>query len=313
MATLKPIDLSGLNDERLAPSVRAQIAESCEKNGFFQVINHGVPVELTDRLRAVGRKFFDLPKDEKLVYAGKPVIGAEGYGSRMVLNDAEPKFWREFVELHTLPLSERHYNYWPQQPAEFRETVEEYTAALLDLAHRLLAVISENLGLKPTYLKEALGEAQQNIVFQCYPPCPEAGKTLGLPAHSDVGGITILMQEGDGLQVAAASDTWELVPNYPNAFVVNLADQIEIITNGRYKSANHRAIVNSDRTRRSYVTFYHPAKDQKIFPAPELVDATAGPLYRELFYLEYLQALAAGRFGGKRLVQSFAINNPLIS
>ncbi|KAJ7537030.1 hypothetical protein O6H91_12G093400 [Diphasiastrum complanatum] len=81
------------------------------------------------------------------------------------------------------------------------------------------------------------------------------------------------MQEGDGLQVAAPNDTWELVPNYPNAFVVNLADQKEMITNGRYKSANHRAIVNSNRTRRSYVTFYHPAKDQKIFPAPELVDA----------------------------------------
>ncbi|KAJ7537034.1 hypothetical protein O6H91_12G093800 [Diphasiastrum complanatum] len=157
MATLNPIDLSGLNDERLASSDRAQIAEACEKNGFFQVINHGVPVELNDRLQQVGRKFFDLTKDEKLAYAGKPVIGAEGYGSRMVLDDAEPKFWREFVELHTFPLSERHYNYWPQQPAEFRETVEKYTAALLELAQRLLAVISESLGLKTTYLKEALG------------------------------------------------------------------------------------------------------------------------------------------------------------
>ncbi|KAJ7295379.1 hypothetical protein O6H91_Y192900 [Diphasiastrum complanatum] len=296
MATLKPIDLSGLNDERLASSVRAQIAEACEKNGFFQVINHGVPAELTDQLREVGRTFFDLAKDQKLVYAGKPVFGAEGYGSRMVLTDAEPKFWREFLEVQTVPLSERHYNYWPQQPPGFRETVEKYTAALLDLAHRLLAVISQKLGLKPTYLKEAMGEAQQNIIFQCYPPCPEPGKTLGLPAHSDVGGITILMQEGDGLQVAAANDTWEPVPNYPNAFVVNLADQIEMITNGRYKSAKHRAIVNSDRTRRSYVTFYHPAKDQKIFPAAELVDAKEGPLYRELVYIEHLQALAAGRF-----------------
>ncbi|KAJ7537040.1 hypothetical protein O6H91_12G094200 [Diphasiastrum complanatum] len=182
-----------MNDWLLPSGLRAQIAEACEKNGFFQVINHEVPVELLDKLKEVGTKFFDPPKDEKLVYAGKPVIGAEGYGSRMVLTDAEPKFWRKFVELHTLPLSERHYNYWPQQPAEFRETVEKYTAALLDLAHRLLAVISENLGLRPTYLKEALGETQQNIVFQCYPPCPEPGKTLGLPAHSDIGGITILM------------------------------------------------------------------------------------------------------------------------
>ncbi|KAJ7537072.1 hypothetical protein O6H91_12G095900 [Diphasiastrum complanatum] len=313
MATLKPIDLSGLHDERLASSVRAQIAEACETNGFFQVINHGVPVELMDKLKEVGRKFFDLPKHEKLVYAGKPVLGAEGYGSRMVLTDSEPQFWREFVELHTLPLSERHYNYWPQQPAEFHETMEKYTAAVLDLAHRLLSVISENLGLKPTYLKEAMGETQQSTVFQCYPPCPEPGKTLGLPAHSDIGGITILMQEGDGLQVAAANDTWELVPNHPNAFVVNLADQIEIITNGRYKSANHRAIVNSDSTRRSYVTFYYPAKDQKIIPAPELVDAKVGPLYRELYYLEYLQALEAGRAKDKRLVQSFAINNPLVT
>ncbi|KAJ7557611.1 hypothetical protein O6H91_04G002300 [Diphasiastrum complanatum] len=313
MATFKPIDLSGLIDERKASSIKAQIAEACEKKSYFQVINHGVPIEIMEELREVGHKFFDLSKEEKLAVAGKPYIGAEGYGNSMILT--EPKFWREFLEVRILPLSERRYKYWPQQPAEFRETVEKYSAAVLDLTHRLLAVMSENLGLKPTYLRNAMGhtETQQNIVFQCYPPCPEPENNFGLHAHSDIGGISILMQQGEGLQVAAEDGTWELVPPYPNALVVNLADQIEIITNGRYKSAQHRAIVNRQGTRRSYVTFYHPAMDQKMFPAPQLVDAKVGPLYREFFYKEYWHALPAKRVIEKRLIHSFAINNSVSS
>ncbi|KAJ7530684.1 hypothetical protein O6H91_14G014800 [Diphasiastrum complanatum] len=316
MANFKPIDLSGLNDESKASSIRAQIAEACEKNGFFQVINHGVPVEFMEKLREVGHKFFDLSKEEKLAIAAKPEKGpAMGYSIRMVLTDSEPQHWRESVLIQTLPLSKREYPLWPQQPADFRETVEKYTAAVLDLTHRLLAVISENLGLKPTYLREAMGdpEIQQQIAFQCYPPCPDPGKTFGLHAHSDIAGISILMQESEGLQVVDENDTWELVPPYPNAFVVNLADQIEIITNGRYKSAQHRVIVNNQSTRRSYVTFYFPGMDHKIFPAPQLVDPKVGPAYKEFFYKEYLQALTTARVLGKRLIQSFAINNSVIN
>ncbi|KAJ7557597.1 hypothetical protein O6H91_04G000700 [Diphasiastrum complanatum] len=317
MSTFKPIDLSGLNDDLEASnSIRAQIAEACDKNGFFQVINHGVPVEDTEKLREVSHKFFDLSEEEKLACPRKPEVGRLGYGRHMTCTDSEFQHWREVVEIQTLPLSGREYEYWPQQPADLGEAVEKYTAAVLDLAHRLLAVISENLGLKPAYLRDALGypNIQQTITFQFYPPCPEPEKTLGMQPHSDIGGITIVMQEAEGLQVFdELNDTWELVPHYPNAFVVNIADQTEIITNGRYKSSNHRVIANSERTRRSYVTHYHPGLDHKVFPAPELVDAKVGPRYREFLYKEYLQAMRVGRVLEKRLLQSFAINNSVIS
>lgn len=41
------------------------ISKACEEYGFFQIINHGVPQELCDRMMATITDFFELPPDEK--------------------------------------------------------------------------------------------------------------------------------------------------------------------------------------------------------------------------------------------------------
>jgi isopenicillin N synthase-like dioxygenase len=96
------------------------------------------------------------------------------------------------------------------------------------LAQRLLSLISESLGLKPTYIQEVIGEPYQNISLNFYPPCPQPDLTLGLQSHSDLGAITLLLQdEVGGLQVRVDGD-WIPVQPIPCALVVNLADQIEV-------------------------------------------------------------------------------------
>ena len=42
-----------------------RLNEACARWGFFQVVNHGVDVELLDRIQAISLKFFDLPLDTK--------------------------------------------------------------------------------------------------------------------------------------------------------------------------------------------------------------------------------------------------------
>lgn len=43
----------------------AEVEEACSVVGFFQVINHGVPTELLNRVQSAAKEFFALPVEEK--------------------------------------------------------------------------------------------------------------------------------------------------------------------------------------------------------------------------------------------------------
>jgi isopenicillin N synthase-like dioxygenase len=89
--------------------------------GVMQVVNHGVPLELLDRVREIGALFFAKPLEEKLVYACKdPGTAPEGYGSRMLVKDEQVLDWRDYIDHHTLPLSRRNPSKWPSDPPHYR-------------------------------------------------------------------------------------------------------------------------------------------------------------------------------------------------
>ena len=62
-----------------------------------------------------------------------------------------------------------------------------------------------------------------------YPPCPDPELTLGLAVHTDLNALTVLQQSAGvtGLQVIK-DGKWLPVDPVPNAFVINLADQIQV-------------------------------------------------------------------------------------
>ncbi|XP_020276662.1 codeine O-demethylase-like isoform X2 [Asparagus officinalis] len=43
----------------------AEIKAACSEVGFLQVINHGVPIELLERVQSAAKEFFALPTEEK--------------------------------------------------------------------------------------------------------------------------------------------------------------------------------------------------------------------------------------------------------
>ncbi|CAI0396550.1 unnamed protein product [Linum tenue] len=56
----------------------------------------------------------------------------------------------------------------------------------------------------------------------------------------------------------------------PCAFIVNVGDIIEIMSNGVYKSIEHRALVNHKKERLSIAAFHDPNVDAMIEPLPNL-------------------------------------------
>ncbi|XVE50177.1 hypothetical protein DITRI_Ditri01bG0141000 [Diplodiscus trichospermus] len=293
-------------------SVIAAIQEACKEWGAFHVINHGVPTKLMDDLRRVYLSFFnDFPMEDKLKYACQPNSAAsQGYGSRMLVSSENDTVldWRDYFDHHTLPLSRRNPSFWPHFPPEYRALVADYSDEMKILAQRLLGIISESLGLRASCIEDAVGEFYQNITASFYPPCPQPELTLGLQSHSDMGAITLLIQDDvGGLQVLKDGE-WLTVHPLPNAILVLLADQTEIITNGKYRSCVHRAVTNSSKARLSVATFHDPAKTVRISPASDLVSQSSPPCYSSVIYGNYVSSWYSKGPEGKRNLDALLLD-----
>jgi isopenicillin N synthase-like dioxygenase len=93
----------------------------------------------------------------------------------------------------------------------------------------LLCIISENLSLPPSYIQEAVGEVFQNITISYYSPCPQPDLALGLQSHSDMGAITLLIQDDVGGLEVLKDGMWIPVPALRDGILVILADQTEVM------------------------------------------------------------------------------------
>lgn len=162
-----------------------------------------------------------------------------------------------------------------------RETMREYRSELKKLAEKIMEVMDENLGLPKGYIKKAFngGEEEEKdkkaffgTKVSHYPPCPNPDLVNGLRAHTDAGGVILLFQDDQvgGLQMLKDGH-WIDVQPLKNAIVVNTGDQIEALSNGRYKSCWHRVLAKTEGNRRSIASFYNPSLEATIFPAPPLV------------------------------------------
>ena len=114
-----------------------------------------------------------------------------------------------------------------------REITDEYGRELVRLCGMLMKVMSISLGLDVGFLQKAFGGDEVGACMRVnyYPKCPQPDLTLGLSAHSDPGCLTVLLADDrvKGLQVRKG-DTWVTVQPVPNAFIVNIGDQIQVVS-----------------------------------------------------------------------------------
>jgi isopenicillin N synthase-like dioxygenase len=299
------IDLGGLSgppDERLL----RRVSDACCQWGFFQVVNHGVEHDLIDRARENWRHFFYQPMEIKQLYANLPLT-YEGYGSRLGVEKGAVLDWSDYYYLHHLPCSLMDPNKWPAHPSSLRGVIDEYNRELVKLGGAVLKILSINLGLGENFLQNAFGGEDIGACLRVnfYPKCPQPDMTLGLSSHSDPGGMTILLPDDrvNGLQVRK-NDIWITVKPAPYAFIVNIGDQIQVLSNAIYKSVEHRVIVNSNKERLSLAFFYNPKSDLLIEPAKELVTPEKPALYPAMTFNEYRLFIRLNGPKGKSQVES---------
>ncbi|KAG6432369.1 hypothetical protein SASPL_103945 [Salvia splendens] len=264
-----------------------QIGDACREYGFFQVINHGVPKELADSMVKVAHEFFSLSVEEKMkLYSDDPTKTMRLSTSFNVRKETIHN-WRDYLRLHCYPL-EKYAPEWPSNPSSFRDIVSAYCIEVRALGFRLQEAISESLGLQKDNLKDVLGEQGQHMAINYYPACPEPDLTYGLPAHTDPNALTILLQDLQvaGLQVLK-DGKWLAIKPQPDAFVINLGDQIQAFSNGKYRSVWHRAVVNANRARLSVASFLCPCDSANISAPKELTTGDDQAVYTDFTYAEY--------------------------
>ncbi|KAF3321900.1 flavonol synthase/flavanone 3-hydroxylase-like isoform X2 [Carex littledalei] len=303
------VDLRGLMDDVAGCRATIQaISAACREWGFFQVVNHGVSVELMERMRETWRSFFQLPIKVKQAYANLPKT-YEGYGSRLGVEKGAILDWGDYYFLNLMPASARSRQmHWPAQPCSLREITNEYEREVAKLCQTLMKVLSISLGLDVDYLQNAFGGgggAGECLRVNYYPKCPQPDLALGLSPHSDPGGLTVLLADHrvGGLQVRKG-DAWVTVQPLPAALVINIGDQIQVLSNCMFKSVEHRVLTNPTNERISMAFFYNPRSDLPLAPAQELVTPERPSLYRPMTFDEYRMYIRKKGPRGKTQVES---------
>ncbi|KAL5866150.1 hypothetical protein ACOSQ3_003664 [Xanthoceras sorbifolium] len=280
--TLPIIEISSLQDPTLRFHTVNEIRRACKEIGFFQVINHGIPLSIMKEALATATEFFNLPIKEKLLLESDNVYDPVRYGTSLNHTTDKVHFWRDFIKHYSHPIS-KWIHLWPLNPPDYKEKMGNYAKAVQVLQKQLLEAVLESLGLNLNYLDKEIEEGMQVMAVNCYPACPEPDLTLGMPPHSDYGSITILLQ------------------NY-------LGDQLEVLSNGNYRSVVHRVTVSKEKKRLSIVSLHSLALNKKIGPASKLVDDLNPVSYKEFSFNEFLDFISSNDITKGRFINTLKRN-----
>ncbi|PKI43457.1 hypothetical protein CRG98_036214 [Punica granatum] len=161
------------------------------------------------------------------------------------------------------------------------------------------------MGLDKDAMLKLHGDLLQALRVNYYPTCQKPDEVVGVSPHSDTSIITILLQsdETEGLQIQH-DGMWIPVKPIPDALVVNVGDVLEIWTNGKYKSIEHRVVTNEKKPRISLASFIAPLDDMEIEPLDHMVDQERPcKMYKKVKYGEYLRHSMNRKMEGKAHTQ----------
>ncbi|URE11552.1 gibberellin 2-beta-dioxygenase [Musa troglodytarum] len=292
------------------PGSAEALVGACEEVGFFKVVNHGVPVELAERLEAEAIKFFALPQLDK-EKSGPP--NPFGYGNKTIGLNGDVG-WVEYLlfAITSAPLSYTSMSFLEEPSARsFRSALKEYLQAVRNLASDLLRLMAEGLKIEPidAFSRLVMGEQSDGIFrLNHYPKCPILEKLncslTGFGEHTDPQIISVLRSNSStGLQISLKDGTWVAVPPDQESFFINVGDALQVLTNGRFRSVRHRVLANGLKSRVSMIYFFGPPPAERIAPLPQLMGEGEQSKYREFTWGEYKKASYKSRLSDDRLGQ----------
>jgi len=246
------VDISSLTstEKREQQSVADQLGRAASEVGFLYVRGHGINEALFDGVLDAAKRFFAQPVERKMaVYIGRSK-NHRGYvpeGEEVFASGSKDK--KEAYDLSLdLPPTDSDYlagnpllgpNQWPDVPG-FRDAAVAYYDAVFHLGHSLIRGFARALGEAPDFFDRYISKPPSQLRLIHYPFDAEAEDRMGIGAHTDYECFTLLRSTSPGLEVLNGGGEWIDAPPIPGAFLINIGDMFEILTNGRFVATSHR-------------------------------------------------------------------------
>ncbi|KAE8708989.1 hypothetical protein F3Y22_tig00110332pilonHSYRG00679 [Hibiscus syriacus] len=301
------IDLSNIRDKNRRKEIVNEVRVASEEWGFFQVINHEIPLSVLDEM-IEGIRFFNEQDSElkKEMYSRDSAKKVK-FNSNFDLFTSKTADWRD-----TLSLSFLDSDPDPSDlPPVCRLSTIEYIKHTKRLGETLFELLSEALGLRPDRLN-SIGCCKGSILHShYYPPCPQPQLTLGISKHTDPGILTLLFQNHiSGLQVFHEGQWFDVRPTQ-GGLVVNIGDLLQVLSNEKFKSVKHRAIANHVGPRITVPCFFwgHATLLVKLIgPIEELISETNRPRYKEFLLKDYVAKFLSSSLDNKPPIDYYKLS-----
>ncbi|KAJ8765202.1 hypothetical protein K2173_011462 [Erythroxylum novogranatense] len=301
------IDLTGVTkDSSIRKEITENIRHASETWGFFLVVNHGIPLSVVEDMKDGVRRFYEQDIELKRKFYTRDYKKKIIYNSNFDLYRSPATNWRDTTLFNMAPN--------PPEPEEFpttcRDILMKYSEEVMKLGKLLLELLSESLGLRASHLNDMGCAEGLNCLCHYYPACPQPEVTLGTSNHADNDFLTVLLQDHIGGLQVLHQNRWVDVPATPEALVVNIGDLLQLITNDKFISAEHRVLANREEPRVSIAAFFCTGfmPNSRLYgPIKELLSEENPPKYTETTVQEFTNHYATKGLGGVSALLHFKL------
>ncbi|WCJ23985.1 2-oxoglutarate (2OG) and Fe(II)-dependent oxygenase superfamily protein [Euphorbia peplus] len=301
------IDLEGVEkDSALRKEIIEKVGNASETWGFFEVINHGIPRSVLEDMLDGIKRFHEQDTKIKKEFYTRDYLKKVIYNTNFDFYSSKSTDWRDSILFQMAPETPK-----PEAlPATCREILITYSKEVTRLGHLLLELFSEALGLNSNYLKDMDCNEGHAILGHYYPPCPQPELTLGSSRHTDSNFFTVLLQDYIGGLQVFYQNQWIDVPSTQEALVINIGDLLQLITNDKFISGEHRVVAKNIGPRISVACFFSTliVPKRKLYgPIKKLLSEDNPPKYKETTVSNYTEHYKSKGLDGTSALVAFKL------